>query len=81
MKKVNHTYDIYYNKEADFLEITLGEPSRCYAEEIEPGIFIRKEEETDEIKSIGILGFKKRAQVLREILNRANLKFPIDIAI
>jgi len=81
MKSTNYTYNIYYDEEADFLEIAFGEPLECYADEIEPGVFIRKDEKTKEIKSIGILGFKKRAQILREILNKTNLKFPINIAI
>jgi len=29
------TYDIYYDEEADFLEIFFGEPSEAYAEEPE----------------------------------------------
>lgn len=78
--KSEHTYNIYYDEEADFLEVFLGESSECYAEEVEPGIFIRKDENTEEIKSIGILGFKKRAEILKNILSRMNIRIPINIA-
>lgn len=77
--KSEHTYNIYYDEEADFLEVFLGESSECYAEEVEPGIFVRKDESTDKIKSIGILGFKKRAEILKNILSRINIRIPINI--
>ena len=51
---------VRYDEEGDFLEISRGKPTSCYADEIKPGIFLRKDEATDEVKSIGILGFKKR---------------------
>ncbi|HIH47863.1 TPA: DUF2283 domain-containing protein [Candidatus Woesearchaeota archaeon] len=53
---------VHYDEEGDFLEISRGKPTSCYADEIKPGIFLRKDEATDEVKSIGILGFKKRIQ-------------------
>ena len=60
------TYEIYYDEPGDFLEIFFGEPAKCYTEESEPDIFIRKDQETDEVKSIGILSFKKRgAKILK----------------
>lgn len=54
---------IYYDDEGDFLEISVGEPKECIAEEIEPGIFIRFDKKTGEAKSIGILDFKKRSRL------------------
>ena len=48
MKQENHTYDIYYDKEADFLEIFFGKPSKSHAEEIEEGVFVRRDENTNE---------------------------------
>jgi hypothetical protein len=53
---------IHYDEDGDYLEISVGEPAKCYAEEIEPGVFIRLDNETGEAKSIGILDFRKRAQ-------------------
>ncbi len=69
------TMRVHYDEEGDFLEISVGEPAHCYAEEIEPGIFLRKEEATDEVKSIGILSFKKRAGKIKDI----NVKLPLEI--
>ncbi len=74
------TYDIYYDPEGDFLEITLGiPPEKSYADEIEPGIFISKDEETDKTFAVGILSFKKRCHILSKILKRMNIDFPLNI--
>lgn len=73
------TYDIYYDKEADFLEIFFGEPSESYAEEIEPGVFIRRDDKTNEIRSMGILSFKKRIALFRKLLIKMNLSLPLEI--
>ena len=54
---------LYYDEEGDFLEIFVGEPTECYAEEIEPGVFLRIDKKTGEAKSIGILDFRKRTNL------------------
>lgn len=77
MEKQN--YEIHYDEIADYLEVFIGDPSKSIAEEIEPGIVIRKDENTKEIKSIGIFSFKSRAIALKDILKKINLKFPLDI--
>ena len=78
----NHTYEICYDEIGDFLEIFFGEPTKCYTEEPEQGIFIRKDQQTNEVKSIGILSFKKRgAQVLTKLLLQINKKLPLQISI
>jgi hypothetical protein len=78
----NNTYEIYYDEQGDFLEVFFGEATKCYTEEPEQGIFIRKDQETNEIRSIGILSFKKRgAKILDEILIKTNKKLPIQISI
>ncbi len=79
--KPNQTYDIYYDEESDFLEVFFGEPTKCYAEEPENGVFIRRDEETNEVKSVGIFSFKKRAQLLKKILEKINLKLPLEISV
>ena len=66
---------VYYDEDGDFLEISAGKPARCYATELEPGVFLRKDEKTEEVKSIGILGFKKRSKPLKEI----KLDLPIRV--
>jgi len=78
----HNTYDVYYDKEGDFLEITFGDPPQeSYADEIEPGIFISKNEKTDEIFAVGILSFKKRAGILKKILKKINIDLPLKISI
>jgi hypothetical protein len=75
------TYDIYYDPEGDFLEITLGTPpEKSYADEIEPGVFISKDEETDKAFAVGILSFKRRCHVLNDILKSMNINFPLNIS-
>ncbi len=66
---------IYYDEESDFLEIFIGKPTKSIATEIEPGIFIRKDEKTNELKSIEILGFKKRTKNLEDI----EINLPIEV--
>lgn len=66
---------VHYDEQGDFLEISVGEPAKCYADEIKPGVFLRKDEETDEIRSIGILNFKKRSKDLKDI----ELTLPVEI--
>ena len=68
---------VHYDKEGDLLEISIGDPKNCYADEVEPGVFVRKDEKTDEIKSIGILSFKKRSKNFKDI----NLSLPIKLTI
>lgn len=78
----SNTFEIYYDEEGDFLEVFFGEPTKCYTEEPEQGIFIRKDQITDETKSIGILSFKKRgAHILGAILAKFNKRFPLQISI
>ncbi len=66
---------VYYDEEADFLEISVGSPSNCVASEVQPGIFLRKDENSEEVKSVGILGFKKRSKELRDI----KLDIPVEV--
>ena len=68
---------VHYDEDGDFLEISIGKPTKCYANEIEPGVFLRVDEETNEIKGIGILGFKKRSKDFKDI----KLTLPVDIQI
>ena len=67
----------YYDEEGDYLEISIGEPTECYAEEVEPGVFVRIDNQTGEAKSIGILDFRKRTH-LRDI--EFSLPIAFDIA-
>ncbi|MBI2523488.1 DUF2283 domain-containing protein [Candidatus Woesearchaeota archaeon] len=67
--------NVYYDEEGDFLEISIGKPTKCHAEEVQPGIFLRKDEKTNEIKSVGIVSFKKRSKDMKDI----KLDLPIEV--
>ncbi len=56
---------VYYDEEGDFLELQVGEPRKGYFEELEEGIFQRRDSQTDEIIGVAIFGVKKRS--LKEI--------------
>ncbi len=83
MKK-QETFDVYYDELGDFLEISFGLPPETeYTEDLEEGIFITKDRKTDEIKSIGILSFKKRAReaVLKRVLKHLGMSIPLEISV
>ena len=62
--------DIYYDKEADILEVTVGEPSECVFDEIEEGIFEAHDMKTNELKGYKIFDFMKRGGM-------KNIKIPL----
>ncbi len=66
---------VYYDEEGDYLEIRVGEPTENYGEDINDDITIFKDEKTDEVVGIGILNFRKRAN-----LNNLEVDLPIDIS-
>lgn len=66
---------VHYDEEGDFLEISVGKPTKCSASEVEPGVFIRTDNSTGDVKSVGILSFKKRAKNVRDIV----LQLPLDV--
>ncbi len=77
------TFDIYYDELGDFLEISFGLPPETeYTEDINEGIFVTKDKKTHEIKSIGILSFKKRAkeEILKRVLKQLGMSIPLNIS-
>ena len=66
---------VYYDEEGDFLEISVGKPSKCYASELGQGLFLRIDEKSEEVKSVGILSFKKRSKDLQDI----RLDIPVEV--
>jgi len=54
------TIDIYYDKEVDILEITIGDPSASYFDEISDDLFEAHDKETNELKGYKIFNFLKR---------------------
>lgn len=76
------TYNIFYDEEGDFLEVVFNEqPEKSYVDEIETGIFIKKDEDTNKIIGISILSFKKRSQILKQILEKIGMRLPLDIVV
>ena len=60
--------NIYYDDEADYLEIFIGEPGANYGEEVESGITLFKDEKTNEVVGLGIFSFRRRAGKLQDFL-------------
>lgn len=82
--KNQETFDVYYDELGDFLEISFGLPPETeYTEDIEEGIFVTKDRKTHEIKSIGIISFKKRAKkaILKRVLERLGMSIPLEISV
>ena len=68
---------VYYDQEADFLEINLGNFPASYVRDIDEGVFERIDEKTGEVVGIGILSFKKRTANQKEI----DVEVPLKIAL
>lgn len=68
MKK---SLEIYYNTEADILEINIGEPSSCVFDEVDDGVFEAHDEETNELKGYKIFDFSQRSM--------RNIKIPLPV--
>ena len=66
---------VYYDEAGDFLEISIGKHTKSYAEEVKPGIFLRFDDKTEQVKSVGILNFKSRAKNLKDI----KLELPVEV--
>ncbi len=52
--------NIYYDEEGDFLEITNGDISNCFFDNLGNGLFRIVDKNTNEIKGIAIHNFKAR---------------------
>ena len=76
--------DIYYDEEGDYLEVSFGAPpEKEYTEQLDPEVLITRDENTNEIKSIGIIAFKKRAkeEILKRVLKQFGMSIPIEITV
>lgn len=67
--------NIYYDEEADFLEINLGKYTRGYFRDIGEGLSERVDEKTGKVTGIAIMSFRKRTQNLKDL----KLSLPIKI--
>ena len=82
MNEEEQTYEIYYDKVGDFLEVSFGEPAvEGTTEEIEKGIFVTRDIDSGRITDIGIMDFKRRVEILKKILNQFNIKVTIKISL
>ncbi|MEK6898439.1 MAG: hypothetical protein AABX28_03730 [Nanoarchaeota archaeon] len=54
--------NIYYDEEGDFLEITNGNISNCFFDNLGNGIFRIVDKNTNEIKGIVVHSFKTRTK-------------------
>ena len=71
--------DIYYDKEGDFLEITLANPPyESYCEDINDDVFVRRDEDTKEIFGIGVLNFTHHTKDLKDIFVKSPLKISFE---
>lgn len=59
---MNNKTRLYYDEEGDFLEITKGDISNCYFDNLGKGIFQIVDKITGEIKGISIHSFKARTK-------------------
>ena len=59
--------NIYYDEGGDFLEITAGDISNCFFDNLGGGIFQIVDKKTGEVKGVVIHSFKTRTQKLNEI--------------
>ena len=68
---------IYYDTEADILEIFIGESTACYFDEIEDDFFEGRDEKTGELKGYKIFNLTKRKET--EWLKKVKIPLPTNI--
>lgn len=71
--------EIYYDKEADILEVTLGTPSACIFEEIEDDVFEARDEATNVLKGYKIFNFVHRGGF--SLLKKIKISLPAHVLI
>jgi len=68
---------LYYDEDADFLEINIGEYTEGYFRDIGDGITERIDETTGNVTGIAILSFKKRTEKMKDL--RISLPVKLEI--
>lgn len=74
---MENNMNIYYDEEGDFLEITFGDISNCYFDNLDNGTFEIVDKESKEVKGIAIFSFKARTKSLEEL--RLSLPFKLNL--
>ena len=73
--EIRQNLEIYYDDEADILEIFLGKPADCYFNEIEDDLFEGREEGSNKLIGFKVFNFKKRGGMKSIKINLpANIK-------
>ena len=75
------TITLFYDKEADILEITIGEPSSCVFEEIDDDIFEAHDEATNELKGYKIFNFLERGGFSGLHSKKVKINLPANVSI
>lgn len=65
--------NLYYDEEADFLEIQVGGSTAGYFRDVGEGVAERIDEKTGKITGIAVLSFKKRMK------NKQDLKVELPV--
>lgn len=74
MSKSNYL-NLYYDKKADVLYFSKGEPSKSdLSDELEDEVIIRKNSKTNEVTGFTILNFSKKSKKVRQ-----SIKLPIEV--
>ena len=66
--------NIYYNEEADLLELIICKTTPAYYEEIKDGVFERIDEKTGKIKGFSVFSLKKR-------MKNGNINVPLPVKV
>lgn len=72
---MENNMNLYYDEEGDFLEITTGDISNCYFDNIGKGIFEIISKTTKKIQGIAIFNFKAKTKGPEQI----KLSLPIKL--
>lgn len=70
---------IFYDEEADYLEIFVGEPRPDYGDHLAEDIVLFKYEDNDQLYGIGIFNFKARAHNLQNVLKNLPFKLKLEV--
>jgi len=69
--------NIYYDEEGDFLEISTGDISNCYFDNIGDGVFRIIDKSNKKVIGIAIFNFKNRTKDLKDL--KISLPFKLEI--
>ena len=70
--------NIYYDKEADFLELHIGKYREGHFKNLGKGIFERINKKTNKVTGIAIMGFRKRTKSRKDL--QISLPVKIELA-